>query len=236
MIIPNKNVFLVTSCIKPTIGVFSANQRLEQTIETFNSILRKVPDATIILCDCSVIPLEKNELAKFENKISGFLDLSFDQNLKNLCKSGMKSHAETLLLLNVLQQLKQNPNLMKLIHSTKRIFKISGRYKLQDSFDITQYDDLYGKYVFRKRIPSWLAFHDQKLTGATDLFVTRLFSFCPSLIDEYMNVLISNFKSLDLGLDTEHSHFLNISKKHLVEFEKVHCEGLVAANGELLED
>ena len=33
------------------------------------------------------------------------------------------------------------------------------------------------------------------------------------------------------GIDTEHAHYKNIDKKHLIEFETLHCEGIMAGTG-----
>ena len=93
---------------------------------------------------------------------------------------GKKSEAEILLLLKTLTILKQNPlNLQKIMSSVKRIFKYSARSLLQDEFSIGIYDNsnLYGRYVFKERIPTWI--DDKSITS--HLLITRLFSLCPSL-------------------------------------------------------
>jgi len=42
-------------------------------------------------------------------------------------------------------------------------------------------------------------------------------------------------KNLDdiirLGIDTEHAHFKNIDKKYVVEFDELHCMGIMAGTG-----
>ena len=38
---------------------------------------------------------------------------------------------------------------------------------------------------------------------------------------------------VDMGFDTEHAHFANIPKEYLVEFDKVHCWGWLAGNGQI---
>jgi len=34
-------------------------------------------------------------------------------------------------------------------------------------------------------------------------------------------------------MDFEHAHFVNIPKEHLVEFDKIHCSGWLAGNGQV---
>ena len=226
---PDKNLFIVSSSLKPKIGVFENSTRIQQTLETFRSIRKQVPNSIILFADSSSQPINQEELKIFD----GYIDLFLNIGPTEFGDRGLKSQAETLLLLNTLYQFKQNLELMKLLHSIKRIFKLSGRYKLQETFDIKDYDNKFGNYIFRKRIPSWLPEQTQKSLGTTDLLVTRLFSFCPSLLDDYIITLQKNFELLNIGIDTEHAHFVNINKDYLVEFDKVHCQGYVASTGEL---
>mgnify|MGYP003338550445 FL=1 len=65
------------------------------------------------------------------------------------------------------------------------------------------------------------------------LLITRMFSLCPSLIDTYLSVVGQNIQAIQQGFDTEHAHFYNIPKQHLVEFDKLHCHGWLAGNGKI---
>jgi hypothetical protein len=222
--IPDKNLFIVTSALKPTMGAFSDEQRFSQTIATLKSLREKVPEAIIVFSDVSVRPvtdLEKEAIAPFCDYC---IDMSEEPNVKFCAVNGLKSHGENCLMFSTLQALKQN-NLLK---DVKRIFKFSARSELEDSFDISHYDNLFGKFVFKKRMVSW---HNPN----THLFITRMFSFCTSLLDTYLMVIQENLKDLsnnDLP-DTEHVHFLNIPEKYLVEFDKLHCWGWLAGNGQI---
>lgn len=233
--IPNKNLFIVSSCLIPTIGNVSIDDRISQTRETFLSI-RNVPNSLILFADASTSEISIDVLRSFNGLYDFYFDLSKDSEIKNLSVKGMKSHAETLLLLNTVSQFKSNIQLMKILQSVNRIFKISGRYKLTENFDISKYENCFGKYVFKKRIESWLPNNIQINIGSTNLLTTRLFSFCPSLIDNYLNVLINNFQYLNAGLDTEHAHFLNINKNYLKEFEVIGVGGIIASNKEVINE
>lgn len=236
MINAKNNLYIITSCMKPTIGVFNSDERISQTIESIESVRNADPNSIIFLCDNSVFPLTEDQIGQVKDKVDAYLDFSRDDKLLQLSKAGYKSEAESLLLIQILQTIKQNEQLMRVITSVKRIFKLSGRYKIQKEFNIDSYEGLFGKYVFKSRIPSWLDETTQKNLGSTHLLVTRLFSFCPSLIDNYIEVLIKNFTHLHKGLDTEHAHFLSIDKQYLVEFDRVYCQGYTASKQELLID
>lgn len=229
MIIPDKNLFIVSSSIKPMLGVFSHEERFKQTIESMKSIRKHVPDAIILSADASIEPLteeEKDTIAKYANI---YLDLSDEPNTRKFSQLGLKSHAENTLLFATLMTLKHNPNLSQVLPHVKRIFKFGARTELEDTFDIKEYDNLFGKFVFKKRIPTWMG---EIQHGADHLLITRMFSFCPSLIDTYLEVIQKNMNIL-LPLDTEHAHFVNIPKEHLVEFDKIHCWGWMAASGDV---
>jgi len=228
--ISNKNLFIVTSALEPTMGVVSKEDRFYQTVDTLQNLKQKVPNAFIIFSDGSPVePSEKNreEISKYVNASMYWYN---DVQIRDFSGCGKKSEAEVLLLLKTLTILKQNIELSKMMASVKRIFKYSARSLLQEQFNIGIYDNakLFGKYVFKERIPTWI---DDK-TITSHLLITRLFSLCPSLIDNYMQTLLKVLNScMKYGIDTENAHFREIDKKHLVELRKLYCEGIMAGTG-----
>ena len=184
-LIPDKNLFIVTSCLKPSIGTFTDAIRYDQTISTLNNLRQKLPEAIIVFVDCSTKPLTDEEKMELGKRSNIFIDMSQEPNCKFLTDRGMKSEAENMMLFHTLVTLKNNPQISNVLNSVKRIFKYSSRSGLEDSFDIKEYDGLFGKFVFKKRIPTWL---NQAPLGADHLFITRLYSFCPSLIDIYLEI------------------------------------------------
>lgn len=227
--IPNKNLFIVSSAIKPSIGIYSFQERFIQTVQSLKSVRAKVPDAIIVSADVSLVALSQEEKNIISQNCDIYIDLSQEPNTRKFSEMGMKSPAENALLFSTLMTIKHNIELSKIITSVKRIFKFGGRTELEDSFDIREYDGLFGKFVFKKRIPTWM---QQPIDGADNLLITRMYSFCPSLYDTYLEVIQKNFMVMD-RLDTEHAHFLNIPKNYLVEFDKLHCWGRMAGNGQI---
>jgi hypothetical protein len=228
-LIPNKDLFIITSSIKPVIGVFTAEQRFNQTLETLDNVHKMLPEAIIMLVDCSVHPLTDEEKSILGPRCHVFLDLSTEPSVSHFSKSGMKSHAENAMLFTVLMGLKQHPQLAGLLPTVRRIFKLSARSILDKEFDISHYENLFGKFVFKKRISTWM---NEPRPGEDNLFITRMFSFCPSLIDTYLTTIQQNMGLLD-HLDTEHAHFVNIPQKYLVEFDTIYCSGILAGNGQI---
>ena len=148
-----------------------------------------------------------------------------------LASSGRKSEAEIVLLHNTLAELKRNVDLLNMMHDVKRIFKYSARTVLHDSFDIKDYDDAYGKYVFKTAMPSWLPAEKQK--QVTDkLFITRMYSFCPSLLDNYLGQLQAIYNTVvSTGVDTEHAHHAVLDPNLIIQKDTLHCEGIMAGTG-----
>ena len=219
----------VQTCALPIlIGAFSEQQRFEQTIKTLLSVKERVPDAVIVLSDCSSLPLNDNERRTLSGLSDFFIDMSQESTCKQLTDRGMKSQAENVMMFHTLLTLKNSPQTMQLMNSVKRIFKFSGRSELTDQFKISDYENLFGKFVFKRRIPTWM-----NSPQISHLFITRLFSMCPSLIDTYLQVIQNNLRLVDMGFDTEHAHFANIPQQYLVEFDKLNCWGWLAGNGQV---
>jgi len=230
-IIPDKQLFIVTSALNPNMGVINREDRLEQTLDGLKSLREKCPEAIILLAEGSPEKVEQDKIRALDGLVDLVADFSGDKDISQFANSGRKSEAENVLMLKVLLLLKQEPGIMRLLQSVNRIYKFSGRTILDDKFDI--YDHAhFGKYVFKKRMPTWL--QGERAEVFTDLLITRLFSFCPSLIDDYFVVCRRNLQVvLETGIDTEHAHFFNIDPNKLIELETIHCRGTVAGTGTL---
>jgi len=225
-LIPRNKLFIVTSALNATMGAITLEERLQQTIQGLKSLRESVPDSIILFVDGSPQKIEENKILKISNLVDFVADFSTDEIVNRFAKQNNKSEAECALLIKTLLLLKQEPSMMRLLHSVNRIFKLSARTDFLDNFNVYEHD-VWGKYVFKKRIPTWIT--DSRNEFATDLLITRLFSFCPSLIDDYLATLSSNIGIItQTKIDTEHAHFLNINKELLVEIDKIHCQGIVA--------
>ena len=234
MIIPNTDLFIVTSALKTSIGVIDDETRLKQTIEGLKSLRKAAPNALIFLVDASSKPIDEAttfQLVKFADRS---ISLFGDEDLMTLANAGMKSQAEVTLLFKTLSIIKQHPELQKMMAGVRRVFKLSGRTNMLEGYDPKAYDNQYGKYVFKKAMPSWLPPQKQLESGCDHLYITRMYSFCISLFDNYLNTLPAIYQTINQhGVDTEHAHYGNIDKGFSVEFEKLYCQGVLAGNGQL---
>ena len=233
MIIPSTDLFIVTSALRTSIGVIDDDTRIDQTIEGLKSLRKAAPNAIILLVDASSKPVDEAttfQLIKFADKS---ISLFGDEDLMALANAGLKSQAEVTLLFKTLSIIKQHPELQKMMADVRRVFKLSGRTNMLEGYDPKAYDDQYGKYVFKKAMPSWLPPQKQLESGCDHLYITRMYSFCISLFDNYLNTLPQIYQTINQhGVDTEHAHYGNIDKSFSVEFENLHCEGVLAGNGQ----
>lgn len=228
-IIPNLHLFIVTSALNPNMGVVNREDRLNQTIEGLESLRERFPEAIVILAEGSPEKVEQDKIKQFEHLVNFVADFSGDKDIAQFAAIGRKSEAENVLMLKVLMLLRNEPGMMRIMHSVKRVYKLSGRTITNKGFDIIDHDH-FGKYVFKTRIPTWLA--GDAAGVFTDLLITRLFSFCPSLIDDYMNMCRRNIGVIrDTGVDTEHAHFFNMNPDLLIELDTIHCQGVMASTG-----
>jgi len=233
-ITPNKHLFIVTSTLNATMGVFDYETRINQTLDTLKILREKVPEAIIVLTDSSPNNVDDSvlgQLSKYSN-----LNIMFqqDKDLVTLANAGLKSQAENVLLHKTISLFKSNPDLMRVMSSVKRVYKMSGRTNLTDNFDIARYDDpaLYGKYTFKKRMYTWLPIDAMAAADVDHLLITRMYSMCISLLDNYYQILPKMFKSInEYGIDTEHAHYKHIDKQYLIEFDEIYCQGTMASTG-----
>lgn len=234
MIIPNTDLFIVTSALRTSIGVIDDETRTRQTIEGLQSLRKAAPDALILWVDASSKAVDEATMAQVAQYCNRSISFFGDEDLMSLANAGLKSQAEVTLLFKTLSIIKQHPELQKMMAGVRRVFKLSGRTNMLEGYDPKAYDNQYGKYVFKKAIPSWLPPQKQLESGCDHLYITRMYSFCISLFDNYLNTLPAIYQTINQhGVDTEHAHYGNIDKGFSVEFEKLYCQGVLAGNGQL---
>jgi len=224
--------FIVCSTINASIGVVENEKRFYETLETLNSIRRKVENVQIVFVDNSIDPLTDEQKSQLES----FADYCeyMEPNLFTVFTNGVgsKGLGEAMLMFCALTKLEQLPIV------GKRIFKIAARYRLAESFDITEYDDpkFEGKYAFR--INDWDVSVDnfENHRETVTYFETRLFSFCPTLFYDYASIVKNCFLTMikEFGkpmCNWERCHHLYIPHDNAVSMNPIHVEGVNAENG-----
>ena len=129
-LIPDKNLYVVSSALRPLTGVWSPEQRFSQTVDTIKSIREKDKNSIVLITDASVNTVPKNDMDVLVNLCDVYYDLSQNNDVRNLSLNRLQSMAETALLFHTFSNLRFEPFLKK----CKRIFKMSGRTILEDKF------------------------------------------------------------------------------------------------------
>jgi len=245
----HNHIVLITSAVYSNYGIFTSEQRIQQTLETAQSARKYIPNATIILIDNSKVDVQNDESAEFEELLDAvdyYIDNSDDPDIQHFHNNVQnydigKNSMECLGMFKALKYMSTDTEIMDKITNASRIFKLSGRYTVTDKFDISKFDNenTANKYVFKVRQPSWIPQPD---TGVNSLLQTRLWSFTPSLftntIDLFKEIIDNMFATFNQGkyIDVEHSMAKFIPADQLVEIESVGLMGKIAPNGMTIVD
>lgn len=145
----NDNLVLVTSVINtpqtplsycPNRSTYSREQRFQQTKKTIASIKQKIPNCAILLVECS--ELTEEERNYFENNCEYILNLWNISEIHSSIFGISKALGEGTMTIKALEYIFDN----KIQYNN--LFKISGRYWLNDTFIYDKYDN--NKLVFKK--------------------------------------------------------------------------------------
>lgn len=243
----SKQTVLITSALYTNYGIYSAKERIKQTLATAQSVRKYIPDATIFLVDNSKIDVQTDESPKFDellDLVDYYIDNSDDADIQHFHNNVSnydigKNSMEVLGTVKALQHIAMDPTLRGELDGSNRIFKLSGRYELTENFDITQFDnaDTQDKYVFKKAQPAWC---DKAVTGVDYLLQTRLWSFTPGLLDETISMFQRAIQNMfdtynkQQYIDVEHSVYKFIDHTKLVQLDTVGLKGNIAPNGMII--
>lgn len=243
------NIVLLTSALYTNYGIYDPKERIQQTLETAQSAKKYIPDAVVVLVDNSKVDVlneDSDEFNELLDTVDYYLDNCEDPDIElfhKTCKNYDigKNAMEALGMTKALRHMLADEDMQKELKDCHRIFKLSGRYRITDQFDIKKFDNenTKDKYVFKQSQPSWINPED---TGVNTLLQTRLWSFTPSLLEDtsemYKNIIETMLKLFNEQkyIDNEHAMSKFIPKDKLVELETVGLEGNIAPNGMMVID
>ena len=254
-----KFLFLVGSALKhfqeDKFSAYDEEQRFEQTLETIECIRKKVPESYVVLFECSSKPIDETQKDILKEKSDLFLEFCEEPVLKQIYENLEerpelitygKSLLETRGLLNTLYAIKKH----NLFSDSQRVFKLTGRYLLNDDFDIQDYESkfLEGKYVLKRYeyLPQEAENYDEKelenvyayLYGAKGMMITGLWSFDRMLFNEIVESLERAFVYMEKmmqytsGTDVEHSLYRFINKKDIINVPNLGLTMIKGMSGE----
>lgn len=238
-----KFLFLVGSSIchfhAEEFSAYKQEERFQQTLKTIQCIKEKVPNSYILLFECSASPIDEKQKNILKSQCDLFLEfynepgmMQIYENLEKRPKifTYGKSLLETRGLLNALYTVQKH----NLFNDSQRVFKLTGRYLLNEDFNIQDYESkfLENKYVIKKYdyLSQEQENFDEKefeniyayLYGAKGTMVTGLWSFDRTLFSETVKALEQSFIYLEqmiqytAGTDIEHALYRFISHKNIL--------------------
>jgi hypothetical protein len=236
-----KSAFIITSALNTKFGVYTAEQRLAQTLETIASIKHHVPDALIIAVELAAISPSSDQYAIMRTNTDHYVNLSEDPNIIAIYNSTnnwdiVKSTTEVMGFSNALRLLLTNNSL----NGIDRVFKISGRYTLSDTFDISQFEELPGRIVVANRRPT--QFGPAVTGGIVEQYMSRLWSWpideTPTVINCYEQGLMYIAQTMSAGgyCDIEHMLFKFLPAELVTEVARVGIQGNISPNGQPVVD
>lgn len=209
------NLFLITSVINitnnplsycETRSIYNHETRFQQTLNTISSIKSHDPNAIIALIEGSI--LNEQQKLILMKEINYLIDLSVYPCVKHDVDSQYKALGECSLLINGIRWLQEMcPNL-----KYDNIFKISGRYFLNNEFNLQEFNNTYNV----------LSVHG-------DRYATTLYKIHYSNIETFIkclhNVIYNHLhKGMELGLFIEYPP----QHQHNLVINKVGVSGLIA--------
>lgn len=230
-----KHCFVVTSAINSKFGVYTAAERLQQTLNTINCLRTRVPECKIILMECTGTPLKEAQSDALDVASDIMFDFSDDPDVQAIYQSDnwdiVKNTTEIMCFGRVLQQCWDDGD----FHDVDRIHKISGRYLLNDEFDLS----LYEKHSDRILVgPKFASQFPYEVTGIKLQYMARLWSWpkhlTPTIIQVYLDSLSYIGQRVSVGgyADIEHVLYKFLPIEYITEIEKLGVEGNIAPNGQ----
>ena len=190
--INNKNVVFITSKIHVSKNKFSyikkrsiytREERLQQTIETIESIRKYIPDSYIILFDNSILnPLEQSIFYKLTDSFINIVDNEELNFYTDICE--IKALADISQQIAFLDLFLNSTNESESdFLSIRNFFKISGRYLVNSDFDFKKYDN--DKNIFKRN----------NTIRKKEYFYTCFYKLNKNILIEYHNKLINLLKT-----------------------------------------
>lgn len=234
-----KHCFMVSSAINTTIGEFSNEERLEQTLDTIRSIKMKVPDADIIIVECSAFTLTQEQRNLLDINCNMLVTYDSDPHVKEMYERNIalgnwdivKTYTELYCFLGVFKLCTERNYFMNI----DRVHKMSGRYVLNDEFDALGYEDpeFRNKIIISKRYYS--QFKPELVDNIPYCYMTRLWSWpgiiTKQIIQSYHNSLMflrETGKSGQTKLDIEHLLYRFLPSDLVVSVEELGVEGSIS--------
>ena len=237
-----KFAFIVTSAVNTKFGVFNTEQRMQQTRSTVDSIRKRVPKAMIVILESSgpkITDAQRTELTAMSDYL---YDCSGDESVAAIYESTdnwdiVKNSCEVLCFGQAIKDMHSEQKFA----DVDRVFKISGRYTLNDMFDPTTYEqtDVADKIVVSRVRQSQF---NIQITQVPLQYMSRLWSWPTAITDQIIDVYDRGFQFIAQRYaeggycDIEHMLYKFLPSDHVHQLDHVGIEGNIGPNGTFVKD
>lgn len=235
-----KTTFIVTSAIHTRFGIYSYQQRLEQTLQTIQCLRDRVPGCKIVINEVSGSGCSPETEDALMNVVDVFLDFTKNTDVQFIYSAPQWFNNWDIV--KNLTELTTFPQSLKTlwdageIQDQDRIFKMSGRYLLNEKFDLSVYEqpEIQDKVVIGKSVPSQFPY---AVVGMNMQYMCRLLSWPSSRhldMIEYYNKgrdYMVNRMAVGGYADIEHCLYHAIPRDLVQELDEVGVFGNIAPNG-----
>ena len=210
--------------------MYSEKERFEQTLETLSSIDKYCPNNNKFIFDSSPEQPNVDYIQELTNKGAVFFYTGDEPDVKRFSLLGQRSIAETITFLYFLNWFNKQD------FKAKRIYKLSGRYRLNDNF-IVDNDRFKDSFVFSTALDSWMPKNHQNIIGVNKLFRLRLWHMDYNLLESFHLQLSKILQDCaNYSIDVEHSYYKNLHTYKTIELDKIGVCGNTAPDGEYIDE
>lgn len=171
------NLFVVTSALYSNDSIYNIVERLEQTKRTISSIRQRSPNSHILFLDMSVKPLE-DKVVEYIKQIVDYIEMTDQTKIYNMVSSNVKR--KSCGEVNGLYYLFDEK--YELLCKYDKIFKLSGRYYLNDNFNDDNFSENKISFLYKPEKPLE--------------YMTRLYCIPNNKLSEFKNGLFNCIKDI----------------------------------------
>jgi len=230
--------FIITSAIHTFYGKCSTEERIEQTRETLKSIETYAPGSSMVIIDCGEESVNKN---LFDCEL---IDYTKNEEIQYHLQEYLRTNIDLepdIIIKSMLEIMMFSDYLKNITGSYERIFKISGRYKLNSNFNHQKHLETKNKVLILKPKQS-PHFYNFDVSSSMFSYMTRCWSFDSSLllkiIETYdkMKQEIIHISRTEKQGDIEHLLYKHLNKNIITHANVMGIEGYWAPRKEWIEE
>ena len=235
-----KTTFIVTSAVHTRFGIYTWEQRRDMTLDTIACLRERVPGCKIVVNEVSGAGVHSTVEAALMDAADLYIDFTTNSEVNYIYNN--PSWYNNWDVVKNLTELTTFPISLKTLQDAgeiddqDRIFKMSGRYLLNEKFDIDFYNQpqVKNKVVIGKSVASQFPI---EVTGLNMQYMCRLLSWPKAthadMIAWYETGRDYMKQRMSLGgyADIEHCLYYAIPKQHVFEVDQVGVYGNIAPNG-----